>query len=102
MTRYGLHWHLVSPVLKRCLAPGDFLLRPPLLTCLSAPPRAECLDRPLTEALTAIRHRVSSGGHQPEAVRLKGERKILLRRWCVFPAAHRWRSTAEFREDSLR
>jgi hypothetical protein len=80
MTRNGLHRHLVSPVLKRGLAPGDFLLRPPLLTCLSALPQAGWLGRPLGEALTAIRRGVSSDGHQPEAVRLKGESKILLRR----------------------
>jgi hypothetical protein len=80
MTRNGLDRHLVSPVLKRGLTPGDFLLRPPLLTRLSALPRARWLDRPVTEALTALRRGHSSDGHQPEAVRLKGESETILRR----------------------
>jgi 8-oxo-dGTP pyrophosphatase MutT (NUDIX family) len=47
---------------------------------VSALPRVGWLDRPLTEALTAIRRGVASDGHLPEAVRLKGESKILPRR----------------------
>ena len=80
MIRCGFHRHLVSSVLKGGLAPGDFHLRPPLLTCLSARSQAGCLDRPLTEALTAIRRGGSSGGHQPDVVRLKGESKVSQRR----------------------
>jgi hypothetical protein len=59
---------------------APILLRPPLLTCLSALSRAGWLDPPLSEALTAIRRGVASDGHLLEAVRLKGESKISPRR----------------------